>query len=101
VLFESNLPARWYLPREDVTAELEPSDTTTRCPYKGTAGYYSVRVGDDVAKDLIWYYAEPLIEVGRIAGALCFFNERVDLEIDGELQDRPGGVWRRPVKSEA
>ena len=42
-LFESNLPTRWYLPREDVVAELEPTDTVTRCPYKGEAGYYSVR----------------------------------------------------------
>ena len=42
-LFESNLPIRWYLPREDVSAELEPTDTATRCPYKGIASYYAVR----------------------------------------------------------
>ena len=55
-LFESNLPPRWYIPREDVVAALEPSDTVTRCPYKGTASYYSV----NGAKDLVWYYDEPL-----------------------------------------
>jgi uncharacterized protein (DUF427 family) len=86
VLFETGLPPRWYLPLEDVLAELEPSDTVTRCPYKGTASYYSVKGGE---RDLAWYYAEPFAEVGRIAGLVCFFNERVDLWLDGELQDRP------------
>ncbi len=95
-LFESSLPPRWYLPREDVLAELEPSDTVTRCPYKGTAGYYSI----PGAKDLIWCYAEPLPEVGRIKGLLCFFNEKVDLELDGELQPRPETAFSRGVRSE-
>ena len=98
-LFESNLPARWYVPREDVAVALEPSDTVTRCPYKGTAGYYSVALAD--GKDLVWYYDEPLPEVGRITGMLCFFNERVDLELDGELQERPASPWRHGVKSAA
>ncbi|MGO9884818.1 MAG: DUF427 domain-containing protein [Solirubrobacteraceae bacterium] len=97
-LFESNLPARWYIPREDVVAALEPSETVTRCPYKGTAGYYSV-VPD--GKDLVWYYDEPLAEVGRIRGMLCFFNERVDIELDGELQERPASPWSHGVKSAA
>jgi uncharacterized protein (DUF427 family) len=90
-LFESNLPPRWYMPLEDVVAELEPSDTVTRCPYKGTAGYYSV----NGAKDLIWYYADPLLEAGRIKGLVCFFNEKVDLELDGELQERPETAWSK------
>ena len=101
-LFESNLPARWYLPREDVTAELEPSDTVTGCPYKGEAGYYSVRLpGGAVEKDLVWFYDDPFDEVRRIDGLLCFFNERVDLELDGELQERPASPWSHGVKSEA
>jgi uncharacterized protein (DUF427 family) len=101
-LFESNLPPRWYIPRDDVVAELEPSDTVTRCPYKGTAAYYSVKVGNGGdGKDLIWYYDEPLAEVGRIAGLLCFFNEKVDIELDGELEERPESPWSRRVRSEA
>jgi uncharacterized protein (DUF427 family) len=89
-LFESNLPARWYIPREDVVAELEPSDTTTICPYKGHASYYSVRLdGSELVEDLIWYYADPFPEVSQIAGMLCFYNEKVELELDGELQERP------------
>jgi uncharacterized protein (DUF427 family) len=93
-LFESSLPTRWYIPREDVLAELEPTDTVTRCPYKGTASYYSAAG----IKDLIWYYEEPLPEAGRIKDLLCFFNERVDL--DGELQERPETPWSRRVRSE-
>jgi uncharacterized protein (DUF427 family) len=95
-LFESNLPTRWYLPIEDVSVELEPSDTITHCPYKGQAGYHSVKLENgELAKDLIWYYAEPLAEVGKIAGRVCFFNERVDLELDGERQERPETAWSR------
>jgi uncharacterized protein (DUF427 family) len=94
-LFESNLPPRWYLPREDVLAELEPSDTITRCPYKGLASYYSVNGGED----LIWFYPDPLPEASRIKDLLCFFNERVDLELDGELQERPESPWRHGVKA--
>lgn len=101
-LFESNLPVRWYLPREDVVAELEPSDTVTRCPYKGTAGYYSVSLaGGDRATDLVWFYEEPFPEVDRIAGLLCFFNERVETELDGELQEQPESRWSHGVKSDA
>jgi uncharacterized protein (DUF427 family) len=98
-LFESNLPTRWYLPIEDVRTELEPSDTVTRCPYKGTASYYSVKL--EGGKDLVWYYEQPLDEVGRIKGLACFFNEKVDIELDGELQQRPDSPWSRRVKSDA
>ena len=87
-LFESNLPARWYIPADDVSAALTASDTVTRCPYKGTASYYSVD-GVDGGTDLVWYYTDPLPEVGRIAGLLCFYNEKVDVELDGETQERP------------
>jgi uncharacterized protein (DUF427 family) len=101
-LFESNLPPRWYLPREDVRAELVPSDTVTRCPYKGTASYHSLKLADGGdGTDLIWYYESPLAEVGRITGLLCFFNEKVDIELDGELQERPESPWSRRVRSDA
>jgi uncharacterized protein (DUF427 family) len=101
-LFESNLPTRWYLPREDVKVELESTDTRTRCPYKGIASYYAVRrENGETVKDLIWYYDDPLRAVDGIAGRLCFFNERVDVEVDGELEGKPETVWRHGVKSEA
>lgn len=101
-LFESNLPPRWYLPREDVRARLVPSDTITRCGYKGQARYYSVELaGGETVRDVVWYYSAPLLEAGRIEDLLCFFNERVDVELDGELQERPESAWSRGVKSEA
>jgi uncharacterized protein (DUF427 family) len=94
-LFESNLPTRWYLPREDVVAELVPTDTDTICPYKGHAGYYSVRLDSgELAEDLVWYYADPMSEALGVTGLLCFYNEKVDIELDGELQERPESPWR-------
>jgi uncharacterized protein (DUF427 family) len=94
-LFESNLPTRWYMPREDVVAELAPSDKTSTCPYKGHAGYYSVRLTNgELAEDLVWYYAEPLLEASAIAGLVCFFDERVEVELDGELQEQPESPWK-------
>ena len=101
-LFETNLPTRWYLPAEDVGAALRPSDTITGCPYKGWASYHSVALSDgEVAKDVVWYYDQPLAEVAAIAGMLCFFNEKVDLELDGELEQRPASPWSDGVKSQA
>jgi uncharacterized protein (DUF427 family) len=95
-LFESNLPPRWYIPADDVLVELEPTETVTRCPYKGTAAYYSTAGVDD----LVWHYDDPLSEAGRIKGLLCFFNEKVDLELDGEVQERPETPWSSRVRSE-
>jgi len=90
VLHETGLPPRWYLPKVDVRMDLlTPTDSATACPYKGTAGYWSARVGDRVEKDLAWSYRTPLRESDRIAGLVCFYNERVDLIIDGERQERP------------
>jgi uncharacterized protein (DUF427 family) len=95
-LFESGLPARFYLPVEDVRMELlEPSETHTRCAYKGVASYWHVRVGDTLHPDLAWTYAEPDRDAQEIRGLICFFNERVDLEVDGKGQERPVTQWSR------
>jgi uncharacterized protein (DUF427 family) len=94
VLFEASLPPRWYLPREDVRrGVLVPSDTRTACAYKGLASYFSVRVGETIEKDLVWFYSEPRHDALRVKDYLCFFNERVDLEIDGEPEPRPRTLW--------
>ncbi|MDQ6729041.1 MAG: DUF427 domain-containing protein [Actinomycetota bacterium] len=101
-LFENGLPTRWYLPREDVHAALQPSDTVSYCPYKGTAGYFSVRRSDgELGNDLVWYYANPLEDATRVRDLVCFFNEKVDLELDGEPQARPASPWSDGVTSEA
>ena len=95
-LFESGLPARFYLPAEDVRMDrLEPSEKKSRCAYKGVASYWHVRVGDTLHEDLAWTYAEPNDDVRAIRGLICFFNERMDLEVDGQAQERPVTQWSR------
>jgi len=93
-LFESNLPVRWYLPAEDVHARLVPSSTVTTCGYKGRANYYNVElVSGEVVLDVVWYYRQPLRDGVAVRDLLCFFNERVDVELDGEPQPRPRTPW--------
>ncbi len=98
-LFESNLPPRWYLPREDVSAKLVPSETVTTCGYKGEANYYSVELPNgEVVKDIVWYYTDPFHDGAAVKDLLCFFNEQVDLEVDGEPHGRPADRvdrWRQ------
>ena len=93
VLFESNLPPRYYIPREHVEAELVPSDRVTGCPYKGQASYYSVLVDGRTIEDVVWTYLDPRPEALAIKGLLAFYNERVDIELDGVLQERPESPW--------
>lgn len=91
MIFEPNMVTRYYLPKLDVRMDrLVPSSTMTRCPYKGEASYYSVKVGDEEFKDIIWSYKYPTPEVAKIAGRLCFYNEKVDaIIVDGEEQPKP------------
>jgi len=90
ILFETGLPPRFYLPVTDLRMDLlRPSDRQTQCPYKGTASYWSVDTGTRLHSDLVWIYRTPLPESQKIAGLACFYNERVDLYLDGELQPRP------------
>jgi uncharacterized protein (DUF427 family) len=94
VLFETGLPPRYYIPPEDVREDvLVPSDKNTQCPYKGIASYHSVEVGGETVEDLVWYYPEPIAASEKIRGNLSFFNEKVDLEVDGEAQVRPQTQW--------
>jgi len=89
LLFETGLRTRYYIPRVDVRLDLlEPSSKVTQCPYKGNAQYYSVRVGEAVHQDVIWYYPFPIAECPKIANLLAFYNEKVDLYVDGELQPK-------------
>ena len=91
LLFETGLPTRYYLNRTELRLEhLVPSDTVTSCPYKGTtSGYWSARIGDQVHHDVAWTYDFPLREVLPIAGLVAFYNERVDITLDGVLLPRP------------
>ena len=90
ILFETGLPPRYYLPLSDIRTDLlTPTATQTHCPYKGTAGYWSVDTGHGAHADLVWAYRAPLPESQKIAGLACFYDEKVDVYLDGELQDRP------------
>jgi uncharacterized protein (DUF427 family) len=90
ILYETGLPPRYYLPLADLRMDLlRPSERSSRCPYKGTAGYWTVEVDGRRYEDLVWIYRMPLPESQKIAGLACFYNEKVDLYVDGVLQDRP------------
>lgn len=90
LLFETGLPVRYYLPRTQVRMDLlTPSASVTHCPYKGQAEYWSVRIGDTVHPDLAWSYRAPLPESQKIVGLVSFFDEKVDLYVDGVRQERP------------
>ena len=96
-LFETGLPTRYYIPAEDVGMDLlEPSDTHTSCPYKGTASYYSARIGDQVFEDIVWVYPDPIAECPKIKGLMCFYNEVVDdIFVDGEAIPKVRTKWSR------
>jgi uncharacterized protein (DUF427 family) len=90
LLEETGLPTRYYLPRDDVRTDLlRPTNRETTCPFKGEASYWSVDAGGEVHDDLVWSYEAPIPEAEGIRGLMTFYNERVDLVVDGERQARP------------
>ncbi len=90
ILYEARLPPRHYIPKSDVRMDLlTPTETTSACPYKGFASYWSVTVGGVSHADLAWGYRTPLPESEGVAGLVCFYNEKVDIEVDGEPIGRP------------
>ena len=93
LLFETMLPTRYYLPPDDVRAELTPSSTRTWCAYKGQASYWSAAAGDRVVPDIGWTYQQPLHDAAQVRGLIAFFNERLDVIADGERPERPITPW--------
>ena len=93
LLFETMLPARYYLPREDVRAELVPSGTRTFCAYKGQASYWTAAPGGPVLADIAWTYENPLHDAARVRGLIAFFDERIDVTLDSERLARPVTPW--------
>jgi uncharacterized protein (DUF427 family) len=90
ILFETGLPTRYYLPLTDIRMDLlRPTDTQTQCPYKGTATYWEVDTGKGVHKDVVWGYRTPLPESQKVMGLASFYNEKVDIYVDGVLEERP------------
>ena len=90
LVFEPPLPVRYYLPPEDVRTDLlTPSDTRSRCAYKGEASYLSLPEVEDVA----WSYPAPLREAGEVKYRIAFFDELVDVVVDGDRRERPVTPW--------
>ena len=102
LLFETGLPTRYYLPREDVRLDLlTPSDNHSFCPYKGRAGSYWSMPGAKDADNVAWSYADPFPAVKAVKDRIAFYNELVDITVDGVQQERPESVFskraNRPV----
>jgi uncharacterized protein (DUF427 family) len=90
-VFETSLPPRTYFDRTAVDfSHLVATDTVSACPYKGrTTGYWSVQAGGELHADLAWCYDFPTRQLEPIAGLVCFYDEKVDVTIDGVAQERP------------
>ena len=90
LLLETGLPTRYYLPEADVVMDrLEPSPNRSFCPYKGIADRYWHVAGQDGGQDLVWSYSDPKPAVGLVAGRLAFYDEHVDVTVDGVDRPRP------------
>jgi uncharacterized protein (DUF427 family) len=74
---------------------LEPSRASTVCPYKGQASYWSIKIGDELYRNYVWGYLDPVPEIPKVKGLLSFFNEKLDIYIDGELEQRPETIWSK------
>ena len=90
LLFETHLPTRFYVPREDVRLDLlEPTRNTSVCPYNGRTDGYWTWPGPPAIPNLAWSYSDPAPAVGAVRDLVAFYNELVDLTVDGVLQERP------------
>jgi uncharacterized protein (DUF427 family) len=83
----------YAVPADDIRGELAPSGTRTYCAYKGQASYWSATVGGRAVPDIAWTYQQPLHDATRVAGLIAFFDERVDVVVDGEHHERPITPW--------
>ncbi len=89
LLFETGLPTRYYIPRDDVRTDLlTPTDHRTGCPYKGWASYWTAHINGTDYENIVWSYPDPFRH-DNIEDLMCFYNEKVDTYIDGELEEKP------------
>lgn len=96
ILFETHLPARYYLPREDVRTELlRESEFRSRCAYKGVARYWSIELPGTTVTDACWTYEQPLSDAVDVRDMVAFFNELVDVTRAGVREERPITPWTR------
>jgi uncharacterized protein (DUF427 family) len=84
-LDETGLPARYYLPRDDVRmALLRPTTFHTTCPFKGEASYWSTEIGGQAYDGIVWCYEEPIPAAEEIRGLLSFYSDRAEITVDGK-----------------
>ena len=99
LLHETGHQPIYYFPPADVRADLlEPSERHTRCPKKGEASYYTLKVGDRVEEAAAWYYPDPIPSApARLKGLIAFYFGRVDkwLEEDEEIRGHPRDPYHR------
>jgi uncharacterized protein (DUF427 family) len=98
VLYESNIPGQWYIPSEDVRADLlTATQTSTHCPFKGDASYWTLKVGDRVESDVVWAYPQTLAVIEAITGMQAFYFGRMDawFEEDEQVFGRPRDPYHR------
>ena len=98
LLFETRHLPVYYFPRADVRLDLmTPTDHHTFCPYKGTASYWTIKVGDRTSENALWGYPEPFEEVAEIANFVAFYWNRVDawFEEDEEIFVHPRDPYKR------
>lgn len=96
LLYETLLPVRYYIPPSDVRLDLlEESPKRTVCPYKGQASYWSYPASGQ-GRNIAWSYDRRFRDAAQIHDLISFFNERVDLRVDGVLQPRPVSPWSAP-----
>ncbi|HYO17387.1 MAG TPA: DUF427 domain-containing protein, partial [Dermatophilaceae bacterium] len=96
LVFETDLPTRFYLRREDVVVPLQPSELVTYCPYKGQAIYWSI----DGRGDIAWSYLSPLPEAARLEGLIAFFDDVLEVTVDGVRRDRPNTATAKVMLQE-
>ena len=90
-------PPATTCPGQDLRTELLiPSDRHTYCAYKGQASYWSVDLDGRVLKNLVWTYKQPLHDALPVRDLLAFYNERVDIIVDGVREERPVTIFSQP-----
>jgi uncharacterized protein (DUF427 family) len=101
ILYETWLPARYYIPAQDVDqTQLEETDLLTRCPYKGIASYWSVKDAP-LGKNIVWSYRDPIPAVSMIKDHIAFYNEVVGITVDGVVLDQPKTHYNERLANDA